>query len=201
MNQVDEKFQSSLQTAKMILDKLIFDKVGIEYDIKPEYSRWQNKWGFTILIDVDVDKCNPSSPTYNTEYDSYLYDIENKVNGALRYVQLQNIFNGILFDYWNDKFTESQIDDLNVKLYTELENLYNVRNDEIQDSETYYWLYKSDSESPYMRVEGLGNPVEVQDEETGEYKKFYKCSELADLMLKIYRESPMEWDYEDIVCQ
>ena len=42
MNQVDEKFQSSLQTAKMILDKLIFDKVGIEYDIKTEYCRWQN---------------------------------------------------------------------------------------------------------------------------------------------------------------
>lgn len=201
MNQVDEKFQSSLQTAKMILDKLIFDKVGIEYDIKTEYSRWQNRWGFTILIDVDVDKCNPSSPTYNAEYDSYFNDIEKKVDSALRYVQLQNIFNGILFDYWNDEFTESQIDDLNVKLYAELENLYNVRNDEIQDSETYYWLYKSDSESPYMRVEGLGNPVEVQDEETGEYKMFYKCSELADLMLKLYRESPMEWDYEDYVCQ
>lgn len=201
MKQVDKKFKSDLKTAEIVLKKLIFDKINLEYDFKPEYNRRLEKWGFSIWTYVDVDKCNPTSPTYSREYDSFFNDFEKKIENALRYVQLHNIFNGVLYDYINDDFTEVQIDELNVKLYSELENLYNVRNEEIQDSETYYWLYKSDSDSPYIRVEGLGRPVEVEDEETGEYNMFYGCGELSDLMLKLYRESPLPWDYENYVCE
>lgn len=201
VNRQENDFKEGLESARKVLDKLVFEKLNIEYDMKTEYNRYKEKWYFNIWLDVDVDRMNPASPTYDSKYDDYLYNLEDKIDIALRYVNQQDKFGGLIYDYYNDDFSENQVDELNRKLFRELENLYNVRPHEIQESDTFYYIYKSESDNPYIRVEGLGTPVEIYDKETQKSKVFYGCDSLSDLMFRLYQESDLKWEYEDFTCQ
>jgi len=195
-----DDIKKKIKFADKILKQLVFNKFNIPYDIKPEWSAFKNKWTFDIWIDIDVDRYTDFSPNFEQEYQNYIDTLYNRIKNSLMYVNLQNDFGELFFDYINDDETEDVITQLTQELYNALENKYNVRYNEIENSDIYYYLYKSDMESPYFRVELLGNPIIIEDEDTGEEQELVTCQELEEMMITNYKNKNIGLDYENFIC-
>ena len=121
------EIRERIKTAVKVLESLIFNKMDIPYDIKMEYDRFNNKWYMTFWVDVDVDRFTGFTTKYDPKYEEFMQSLDRRIPTALRYVNLQEMYGGVMYDYYNDDEVESIMNDLTNKLYGELENLYNVR--------------------------------------------------------------------------
>ena len=75
---------------KKLLSTLIFNKVGIEFDVEkaPEGQFKQSK--YILNINIDPETAMMVGDNYNPEITDLLYDIDNTINNALRYIGLDN---------------------------------------------------------------------------------------------------------------
>jgi len=194
------EFRKKMEKAQKVLDQLVFNKFNIPYDIKPEYTRFRDHWIFNLWIDVDVDRYVSFSPSFQQEYQDYVDLLDDRVKNSLRYVNLQNDFGGLFFDYINDDQVDEYMERLNQKLYRELENKYNVRPHEIKNADISYFLYKSGDDMVDIRIEFGGENITGKDEETGEEIELVSCKEIQDIMFDIYNSEAIDLEYENLVC-
>ena len=193
------EIRERIKTAEKVLESLIFNKMDIPYDIKMEYDRFNNKWYMTFWVDVDVDRFTGFTTKYDPKYEEFMQSLDRRIPTALRYVNLQEMYGGVMYDYYNDDEVESIMNDLTNKLYGDLENLYNVRPHEAEQSDIYYYYYKPSSDELYTRIELLGDSIVVKDEKTGENLELVTCSQLEGLMYDII-EGYIPYDIESFVC-
>ena len=195
------EFRKKMKLAQKVLDQLVFSKFNIPYDIKPEYTRFRDRWIFNLWVDVDVDRYVSFTPSFKQEYQDFIDLLDENINSSLRYVNLQNDFGGLFFDYINDDEADEFIGQLNQKLYRELENRYNARPNEIKEADIFYYLYKSGDENADIRLEALGNNIMVKDEETGEETQLVSCRDVDNIMFDIFNAEAISIEYESFICQ
>ncbi len=194
--------------ARKVLDALVFEKLGIEYEIRTysglRHNHNQQVFLFNIFINVDVDRMLEFSPTYDSKYESLMYDIEDRIEKALRYVSLQNYFGDVIFDYINDTLAENELSKLQSKLVPQIHfNFPDVTEQQIMDSDLYFSLDKSESEQPYLRVEFRGDSIEQEGEDgMGSHIELVSCEQLYQIMSDLFERSPlsMSLDSESYLC-
>lgn len=198
--ELPKNIREKISMANKVLEQLVFDKFNIPFEIDTHYSGHWNELTIRIMVDVDVDRyCNFTSK-YDYAYEKHMDNLERNVENALAYVDLKGAFDGLLLYYVNDYETEQIFTNLNEKLYTELENKFNVGRSDIENSDIYYYLYKSELEYVYFRTEFVGNEIEVEDEQTGKMSTIVTCYELDQMMNKVYEESGIDLHSESFVC-
>ena len=76
---------------KKLLSTLIFNKVGIEFDVEnaPD-EQYLIKYKYILTIKIDPETAMMAGDNYNPEITDLLYDIDNTINNALRYIGLDN---------------------------------------------------------------------------------------------------------------
>lgn len=199
--ELPKDIREKLPMAKKVLEKLVFGNYDIPFDIKTEYSRYNDKWGISIWVDVDVDRYCNFTTKHDVNYENHIDNLEKNVESTLGYVGLRGHFWGLLFDYVNSDETDQIFYDLQQKLYAELENKFNVRRHEVESHDVYYYLYKSESDNVYLRTEFVGEEIQVEDEKTGEVSTLVSCDDLYMTMKEVYESSRIDLDVEDFVCQ
>jgi len=214
---IDDELRAEAQEkgeiATKILDALVFNKFGgIEYSMmirrnRNAHYRNSNPFYFEFDVDVDVDKTFEPSPTYDKNYGDYMYEISEHIEKALQYVGLQGYMEEPMFNYVDDDLVESEIDRLENKLVLYLQSRYEgLSYDSIRESDIGYYLYKGETNNPYMRVEFVGHPPEIDGEhqstDTIEEGEYFSCGELYDIMKDLFDKSPLSlsYDSEDFTC-
>ena len=106
------------KSAEKIIRSLAFRNQDIDFDVKinKSYRHGVLPYYLDFFFDIDVDKHFEKSPTYDKQYADATWEWEDRVESALRYVNLQNYYGGILFDYINDDLVSMEIERLNHKL-------------------------------------------------------------------------------------
>lgn len=199
MRDLPEDIREKVKISKKVVDQLVFGKYNIPYDIKMEYNRHRDMWYMTFWVDVDVDRLTNFTSQYDPEYENFMENLDKKIPNALRYINIQDMYGGVLYDYYNDDETEEKMNNLTQRLYQELENQYNVRPHEAEQSNIYFYYYKPSSDELYTRIEFLGDNIVVKDENTGEEVELVSCSQVSDLMYDLV-EGYIAYDIEDLVC-
>lgn len=199
MRDLPEDIREKVKISKKVVDQLVFGKYNIPYDIKMEYSRHRDTWYMTFWVNVDVDRLTNFTSQYDPEYENFMENLDKKIPNALRYINIQDMYGGVLYDYYNDDETEEKMNNLTQRLYQELENQYNVRPHEAEQSNIYFYYYKPSSDELYTRIEFLGDNIVVKDENTGEEVELVSCSQVSDLMYDLV-EGYIAYDIEDLVC-
>jgi len=198
--ELPKNITEKISIANKVLEQLVFDKFNITFEIETHYSGYWDKWVIRIMVDVDVDRYCDFTSKYDYAYEKHMDNLERNVENALAYVDLKGAFDGLLLYYVNDYETEQIFTNLNEKLYTELENKFNVGRSDIENSDIYYYLYKSELEYVYFKTEFVGNEIEVEDEQTGKMSTIVTCYELYQIMNKVYEESGIDLHSESFVC-
>ena len=185
--------------AVKILDALVFDKLSIDYEVRTEVSRYGTKpFYFTFVVDVDVDKMYMESPKYDSTYSSVMYDLEDHIERALRYVNLQDYFGGVLYDYFNDSFLESEVNKMEDKLFPTIKQKYSlITKEEFEQSEIYFYPYKSESDYAFIRIDFVGLDIRDENDDV-----LVDCDTIFDIMYEIFLASPLSksFDYENATC-
>ena len=204
----DQEAKTNLEMVRKVLDGLAFKDVDVDYGIKiNKKHRGALPYYYDIWVNVDVDKHYTKSPNYDQQYVDAMYYLEEKIENALRYVNLQNYFGNLNFDYQNDKLVESEIEQLNDGFKKYIQSKFpNVTDTDYIGSDIYFHFYKSDSDfsnNPYMKVEFIGNPPFANDPETGEDYDVFSCDELYEMMNNFYFTSPLssEFNFDNYTCQ
>jgi hypothetical protein len=193
-----------------VLDALVFEKLGIDYTLTTPRNVYNNKdndniktpFNIDIRLDIDVDTMMKFSPTYDSKYESLMYDIEDRIEKALRYVSLQNYFGGVIFDYVNDTLAENELHKLQIKLISQIQfNFPDITEQQIIDAGLGFSFYYSESEQPYIRVELEGENIE-EEPEKGVYVELVTCDELYNIMGDLFDRSPlsMSLEAESFLC-
>jgi len=194
--------------AVKILDALVFKKIGIDYKLTTQQNYSYNSrypdsdrrtpFNFNIRLDVDVDRMMEFSPTYEKGYENLMYEIEDRIEKALRYVNLQNYFGDVIFDYVNDTLAENELSKLQSKLVPQIHfNFPDVTEQQIMDSDLYFSLDKSESEQPYLRVEFRGDSIEQEGEDgMGSHIELVSCEQLYQIMSDLFERSPLSMSLE-----
>jgi len=198
--ELPKNITEKISIANKVLEQLVFDKFNISFEIETHYSGYWDKWTIRIMVDVDVDRYCDFTSKYDYAYEKHMDNLERNVENTLAYVDLKGAFDGLIFYYFNDYETEQIFTNLNEKLYTELENKFNVGRSDIENSDIYYYLYKSEIEYVGFRTEFVGNEIEVKDEQTGKMSTIVTCYELDQMMNKVYEESGIDLHSESFVC-
>lgn len=200
----DQEAKTNLEMVRKVLDGLAFKNLDVNYDIKiNKKHRGALPYYYDIWVDVDVDKHYSKSPNYDQQYVDVMYDLEEKIENALRYVNLQNYFGGVIFDYQNDELVEFEINRLNDRFKKYIQSKFpNVTDTDYIGADIYFYFYKSESDNPWMRVEFIGNPPFANNPETGEDYDVFSCDELYEMMNNFYFTSPLssEFEFENFTC-
>jgi hypothetical protein len=201
----DQEAKTNLEMVKKVLDALACKNINVEYDIKinKKHLGATLPYYYDIWVDVDVDKHYSKSPSYDQQYVDVMDGLEEKIENALRYVNLQNYFGGVIFDYQNDELIEFEINRLNERFKKYIQSQFpNVTDEDYIGADIYYYFYKSETDNPYMRVEFIGNPPFANDPETGEDYDVFSCNELYEMMNNFYFTSPLssEFEFENFTC-
>lgn len=201
----DQEAKTNLEMVRKVLDGLAFKNLDVNYDIKINKKPLGATlpYYYDIWVDVDVDKHYSKSPNYDQQYVDVMYDLEEKIENALRYVNLQNHFGGVIFDYQNDELVEFEINRLNDRFKKYIQSQFpNVTDTDYIGADIYFYFYKSEADNPYMRVEFIGNPPFAKDPETGEDYDVFSCEELYEMMNNFYFTSPLssEFEFENFTC-
>lgn len=199
--------EQKAKSAEKIIRSLAFRNQDIDFDVKINKSYRQGVLPYYLdfFFDIDVDKHFEKSPTYDKQYADATWEWEDRIEAALRYVNLQNYFGGILFDYINDDLVSMEIDRLNNKLEKYIKSQYpEVTDEKYREADIFYYLYKSEADQPHMRVEFIGLPIESDEvSATRDGNLLFTCDDLYDMMLDIYLRSPLHpsFEYENFTCQ
>lgn len=202
---IDQEANKNLEMVKKVLDALAFKNINVDYDIKinKKHLGATLPYYYDIWVDVDVDKHYSKSPSYDQHYVDVMDGLEEKIENALRYVNLQNYFGGVIFDYQNDELIEFEMNRLNERFKKYIQSQFpNVTDEDYIGADIYYYFYKSETDNPYMRVEFIGNPPFANDPETGEDYDVFSCNELYEMMNNFYFTSPLssEFEFENFTC-
>ena len=200
----DQEAKTNLEMVRKVLDGLAFKNLDVNYDIKiNKKHRGALPYYYDIWVDVDVDKHYSKSPNYDQQYVNVMYDLEEKIENALRYVNLQNYFGSVIFDYQNDELVEFEINRLNDRFKKYIQSKFpDVTDTDYIGADIYFYFYKSESDNPWMRVEFIGNPPFANNPETGEDYDVFSCDELYEMMNNFYFTSPLssEFEFENFTC-
>jgi len=71
---------------KKLLSTLIFNKVGIEFDVENVPDEQFIKYKYILIIKIDPETAMMSGDNYNPEITDLLYNIDDVVYNALRYI-------------------------------------------------------------------------------------------------------------------
>ena len=205
----DQEAKTNLEMVRKVLDGLAFKNLDVNYDIKiNKKHRGALPYYYDIWVDVDVDKHYSKSPNYDQQYVNVMYELEEKIENALRYVNLQNYFGSVIFDYQNDELVENEMDRLENKLILYLQSQYEgLSYDSIREADIGYYFYKGETDNPYMRVEYVGQPPlrdgDRQSTDTIEEREYFSCEDLYDIMSDLFDRSPLSisYDGENFTCQ
>tara|TARA_R110000744_G_C19341060_1_gene559441 strand:- start:161 stop:838 length:678 start_codon:yes stop_codon:yes gene_type:complete len=201
--------------ARKVLDALVFEKLGIEYEIRTysglRHNHNQQVFLFNIFINVDVDRMLEFSPTYDSKYENLMHNIEESVDSALRYVNLKNNYDGVDFKYVNDTLAENEIDRLQSELISQIQfNFPEVTESQIEDSAIWFHLYKSEHDHPFLRVDFAGTDIRSYTNVSKVPNRFnihkdtiVTCDVLNKMMSDLFNRSPlsMNLDSENFLCQ
>ncbi len=200
----DQEAKTNLEMVRKVLDGLAFKNLDVNYDIKiNKKHRGALPYYYDIWVDVDVDKHYSKSPNYDQQYVNVMYELEEKIENALRYVNLQNYFGSVIFDYQNDELVEFEINRLNDRFKKYIQSKFpDVTDTDYIGADIYFYFYKSESDNPWMRVEFIGNPPFANNPETGEDYDVFSCDELYEMMNNFYFTSPLssEFEFENFTC-
>ena len=163
---------------KKLLSTLIFNKVGVEFDVEnaPEGQFIQSKYILTIKIDPETAMM--AGNNYNPEMTDLLYNMEDIVNNVLRYIGLDNSDVIIEYKFINDEKFLKRIRKLFVNA---LPSIY----------EKYPFLPKINSIYIHPRSKGLPEIELLMDFES----EFLKYSDDMKLYSEIRDKLPM---FDDI---
>ena len=214
---VKKELTDSMPTVVKVLDSLVFGKTNINYSIKLRELRGSilgnSQAGFYLEVDLDVevDRLNRSLPVFDQTYEDFMFSMEDRIPAALEYVGLKSLYRESMLSYIDDSETERQMDKLNDSLYDELQKEYpDVPLDLIKKSDLYYYLYKQEDSSPYIRVEVGGEAVVLDATEShtkGEVsiatsETVITCDELWEIMKRVYENNAIgnAFDLENFLC-
>lgn len=228
---VKKELTDSMPTVVKVLDSLVFGKTNINYSIKLREMKYghprkrndnsspfkkKNEWRddsfyLEVDLDVEVDRLNRSLPVFDQTYEDFMFSMEDRIPAALEYVGLKSLYRESMLSYIDDSETERQMDKLNDSLYDELQKEYpDVPLDLIKKSDLYYYLYKQEDSSPYIRVEVGGEAVVLDATEShtkGEVsiatsETVITCDELWEIMKRVYENNAIgnAFDLENFLC-
>jgi len=185
--------------AVKILDALVFDKLSMDYEVRTEVSRNGTKpFYFTFVVDVDVDKMYKESLKYDSTYSSVMYNLENHIERALRYVNLQDYFGGVSYYYFNDSLLESEVNKMEDKLFPTIKQKYpEVTKEEFEQSDIYFYPYKSESDYASISIDFVGLDIRDENDDV-----LVDCDTIFDIMYEIFLASPLSnsFGYENAIC-
>ncbi len=146
----------SLDIIKKILDTSIFGPSDIEYSVK--ISEWSSKWNnysdkkyVDITVYVDLEKFMPVGSSYNSSYESLIYELESTIDTIGGLLGLSDGQLQLNIEYINFNSINKIMDRMTNKLRGYINHNYNVPLDDL--TEVRYYFYGSESENPYVRIE------------------------------------------------
>ena len=75
---------------KKLLSTLIFNKVGIEFDVENAPDERYIKYKYILTIKINPETAMMAGDNYNPEMTDLLYNMEDIINNVLRYIGLDN---------------------------------------------------------------------------------------------------------------
>lgn len=146
----------SLDIIKKILDTSIFGPSDIEYSVK--ISEWNSKWNsysdkkyVDITVYVDLEKFMTVGSSYNSSYESSMYDLEDTLDVIYGLLGLSDGQIHLNIDYINFNSINKILDRMTNKLRGYINHNYNVPLDDL--TEVKYYFYGSESDNSYVRIE------------------------------------------------
>ncbi len=146
----------SLDIIKKILDTSIFGPSDIEYSVK--ISEWNSKWSnysdkkyVDITVYVDLEKFMTVGSSYNSSYESLIYDLEDTLDVIYGLLGLSDGQIHLNIEYINFNSLNKILDRMTNALRGYINHNYNVPLDDL--TEVRYYFYGSESENPYVRIE------------------------------------------------
>ena len=146
----------SLDIIKKILDTSIFGPSDIEYSVK--ISEWNSKWNnysdkkyVDITVYVDLEKFMTVGSSYNSSYESLIYDLEGTLDVIYGLLGLSDGQIHLNIEYINFNSLNKVLDRMTNELRGYINHNYNVPLDDL--TEVRYYFYGSESDNPFVKIE------------------------------------------------
>lgn len=146
----------TLDIIKKILDTSIFGPSDIEYSVNildwnfkykvDEYEKYVD-----ITVYVDLEKFMTVGSSYNSSYESSIYDLEETLDVIYGLLGLSDGQIQLNIEYINFNSINRILDRMSNKLRGYINHKYNVPLDDL--TETKYYFYGSESENPFVKIE------------------------------------------------
>ena len=146
----------SLDIIKKILDTSIFGPSDIEYSVdilewEYKYSSNPDKKYVNITVYVDLEKFMTVGSSYNSSYESSVYELEESLDTIYGLLGLSDGQVQLNVEYINFNSINKIMDRMTNKLRGYINHNYNVPLVDL--TEVRYYFYGSESENPYVRIE------------------------------------------------
>lgn len=146
----------TLDIIKKILDTSIFDPSDIEYSVN--ILDWNFKYQaevyekyVNITIYVDLEKFMTVGSSYNSSYESSLYNLEDTLDVIYGLLGLSDGQIHLNIEYINFNSLNKILDRMTNELRDYINHKYNVPLEDL--TEIKYYFYGSESENPFVKIE------------------------------------------------
>jgi hypothetical protein len=181
--------EENIDMVKKVLDHLVFKPNVLKYEIYTDDVEGEFTLSFDIF--VDLGRYFEFSDQYDKNYHNLIRHIEEKIFSTLRYVNMQNYFTDLHYNYENKEVFYEKINEINKILFLKLKKDYNINKEEIVESEIYFDPIFTEGTNPYILVNMYGSEVLYPNNEGTKIS----CRQLIDVMYNIIIESHIE-EYE-----
>lgn len=196
----------SLDIIKKILDTSIFGPSDIEYSV--EISEWNHKYSsnpdkkyVSITVYVDLEKFMTVGSSYNSSYESSVYELEESLDTIYSLLGLSDGQVWLNIEYINFNSINKIMDRMTNKLRGYINHNYNVPLDDL--TEVRYYFYGSESENAFVKIEVDLYPFlsELKHAKSGKYGTLINKSSLTDdeiieMSKKIFYDEPISGTYD-----
>jgi len=146
----------TLDIIKKILDTSIFGPSDIEYSVNIldwnfKYQADVYKKYVNITVYVDLEKFMPVGSSYNSSYESSMYELEETLDVIYGLLGLSDGQIHLNVEYINFNSINKILDRMTNKLRGYINHNYNVPLDDL--TEVRYYFYGSESENPFVKIE------------------------------------------------
>ncbi len=203
----------TLDIIKKILDTSIFAPSDIEYSVNIldwnfKYQAEVYKKYVNITIYVDLEKFMTVGSSYNSSYESSLYNLEDTLDVIYGLLGLSDGQIHLNIEYINFNSLNKILDRMTNELRDYINHKYNVPLEDL--TEIKYYFYGSESENPFVKIEvdlyPFFNESNVQGDGTTDIggktiDKTYVREDVRDISQEIfYGEKPLSGAYDlDII--